>query len=362
MVLARDRRAATCPGYAYDTDRVYRGGVARGNCLIALAVLLGSTAALADGSPGDVAASVRLLYQRDVAAESCPDTSTLQTALTERLGFNPFDDRAARVLSCRVQKVGRTFRAHIEVGQVTGEAGPGRELVSKSGDCQELAQAIELALSIAIHPLLVAPRPSPEPPAEAAAAPFPSAGPAPPSFPPAPPDVVSAPTVSRSRNYEGRWGLRADATAGLDLGFSYGGALSLGLRRRSLSGALELHLLAPSAVDVGPGSLRVWQWAVLLVPCGHRGEWAACLVGSAGMLYGRSEGFAVNGQSQSPFASAGARGAWEHAIFGDWLRLSVSLDLLAALTRNHFTLGSNDTWTTPPVAVSLGVGVQGAFF
>ncbi len=323
---------------------------------------------MADGSPSGVAASVRLRYELEPAAESCPDKSTLQTALTERLGFNPFDDRAARVISCRVQRIGRAFRAHIEVGQGARDAGPGRELVSMSGDCQELAQAIELALSIAIHPLLVAPRPSPDPPAEAtsdtsaAAAPVRSARPASSSLSPAPPTVVSAPPVSRSRNYELRWSVRADAAAGLDLGFSYGGTFSLGFRRGWLSGALELQFLAPSAVKVGPGSLHVWQWDVLLVPCGHRGGWAACLVGSAGMLYGRSEGFAVNGQSQSPFAAAGARGAWEHAIFGDWLRLAVSLDLLAALTRNHFRLGSSDTWTTPPVAASLGVGVQGAFF
>jgi hypothetical protein len=116
-------------------------------------------------------------------------------------------------------------------------------------------------------------------------------------------------------------GARADAAAGLDPGLAYGATVYLTLERRELSVGLEFRVLAPSSLDVGRGSLRVWQWALLLAPCAHGGGFLGCLVGSAGMVYGRGQGFAINDQSSSPTAAAGARAGWEYPLFGEQLRL-----------------------------------------
>ena len=175
--------------------------------------------------------------------------------------------------------------------------------------------------------------------------------------------MVSAPLTSGpERSLQLRVGVRGDTAAGLDPGLAYGGALHLGLQRRQLSAGLEFLVLAPSSVAVGRGSLRVWQWAVRLAPCAHRSGFLACLVGSAGMVYGRGEGYAINEQSSSPSAAAGLRGGWEYPLLGDKLRLTVILDVLAALTRTHFALGGSDAWTTRPVGAALGVGAQSVFF
>jgi hypothetical protein len=310
-------------------------------------------AAVAEGSSGG-ATSVRLVYELESSAGSCPDEATLRAAVVRRVGFDPFDEAAARVISCRVQRTGRLLRARIDIGDGTGQPGSGRELFSSQGDCRELAEATALALSIAIKPWTVAARTSPETgpkPAEST----------PRVARPATLAVASRPTAP-FRERVLYLGLRAQMATGLQPGFAYGGTLSLALRRRWLSAGLELRVLAPSSIDVGAGTLHVWQWATVVAPCAHGGGFAACLFGSAGMMVGRGEGFAISTRSSSPSAAAGVGGAWEHALSGERLRLFVALDWMASLTRIHFTLGGMDAWTSPPVAVSLGAGVQGAFF
>ena len=80
------------------------------------------------------------------------------------------------------------------------------------------------------------------------------------------------------------------------------------------------------------------------------------------MVYGRGQGFAINDQTSSPTAAAGLRAGWEYPLFGEQLRLAVTLDVLAALTRTHFTLGGSEAWTTEPLGAALGIGAQSVFF
>jgi len=329
-----------------------------GRWVMVVPMVVAGTAVAADDSPRP-ATSARLVYERDASAETCPDEAALRAAVSKRVGFDPFDEAAPRVISCRVEKIRQALRARIDIEDGAGQPANARELVSKQADCQELAEAIALTLSIAINPLTLAAPTSPEP----APAPAPRSGPPLAATPASPPPAVSALLVpAPSRSLRLRLGARADAAAGLDPGLAYGATVYLGLERRELSAGLEFRVLAPSSLEVGRGSLRVWQWALLLAPCAHGGGFLGCLVGSAGMVYGRGQGFAINDQSSSPTAAAGARAGWEYPLFGEQLRLAVTLDVLAALTRTHFTLGGADAWTMPPVGATLGVGAQGVFF
>jgi hypothetical protein len=78
------------------------------------------------------------------------------------------------------------------------------------------------------------------------------------------------------------------------------------------------------------------------------------------MAYGRGEGFALTEQSHSPSVFAGMRAAWEYPARGR-LRFRATYDMLAALTRIHFTLDGVDACESPGAAVLVGVGIVGDF-
>lgn len=343
-----------------------------GHWTLLLCMLVSQTAAHAD-NPSASTVSVRLVYQRAAGAESCPDEASLRAAVVQRVGFDPFDEAATRVISCRVERVGKVLRARVDAGVSADQQSSARELVSKQTDCRELADAIQLALSIAINPLIVAVHEESATPAETRPAEnqpseeIPSVKPLEPAPLPAPTVLpaatLAAPPPARPQSaFALRLGADAALAVGLNPGLAYAATMHAGLRRAWLSANLEGRVITPTARDVGRGSVRVWQWAVLFAPCAHRGGVSGCLLSSVGMTYGHGEGFAINEKSSSPSAFAGARAAWEYPNLGRKLRLRASLDLMAALTQVHFTLGGANAWTSPSLAALFGVGVLGDFF
>src|SRR4051812_6957439 len=159
--------------------------------LLSIAVLVAETAAPAaraiDPQPG----TARLHVERLPGAESCPSDDELKAAVARRLGFDPFQPLASREIRCTVRRAEGFFRAHIEIGGGR-VAGPptGRDLISRGDDCAELAEALELAVGIAITPLVIA-RPTATP------APPPPAAPSPLAAPPAPSEIAR--DAARSR-------------------------------------------------------------------------------------------------------------------------------------------------------------------
>jgi hypothetical protein len=346
--------------------------------LVVMACLLLGTAALAADAGRD-RPSTRLVYQRDAAAAACPDEARLRAEVARRVGSDPFDDGAAKTIVCRVAAVPRGLRASIEIGDAAGPHAA-RELVSQRTDCQDLAEAIAVALSIAMHPvisppppvdLMAAPTPTPTPAAAPSALAPPTPAPPEParSDPPAPVPVIAAAgtarataPVSAEHAHELRVSLAGGLAAGWSPGLAYGGDLAVGWAGRRYSAELGLRMVAPSSLAVGRGSLAVWQWAVLVAPCAHGRYLAGCLLGSAGVVYGSSQGLAITESASSPSFTAGVRGAAEVPLTGQRLRLRLQLDLAAALTRTHFTVGDAPAWTTPRATAVLGLGLVGIFF
>jgi len=121
-----------------------------GRLALALDSLLGGL----EGARGDET-SARLVYQRD--EPRCPDEKIIRAEVERRVGRNPFDDRAQRVIVCTVVHIGDQLRARIEVGSDANHLEPARELVSSQGDCDELAEAVLVTLSIAASPAVASP-------------------------------------------------------------------------------------------------------------------------------------------------------------------------------------------------------------
>jgi hypothetical protein len=253
----------------------------------------------------------------------------------------------------------------IEVENDAERARSSRELVSKRADCQELSEALQVALSIAINPVVSTVPIDPEKEGEAAP---------PESRPVQREDSKIVPPLARDPagtlvaapparpGLELLVGAHGAVAAGLNPGLAYAATIDIGLAGRHYSAEIDLRLVAPSSVAVGRGSLRVWQWAALLATCAHHGAFSACLLGSGGMIYGTGVGFAISEKSNSPQVAAGARGAVEYPFAGRRLRLRAAIDLTAALTRTHFTLGGVDAWVSPRTAAVLAIGLAGAFF
>jgi len=102
---------------------------------------------------------VRLIYQRDQGTSTCPDAARIRQLVSARLGYMPFADAGTRVLRVVIVKRQQRF-----VGTIAWTDKPSaREL--NEAMCGELAEALALAISIAIDPLAAmrAPKPAPAP-------------------------------------------------------------------------------------------------------------------------------------------------------------------------------------------------------
>jgi hypothetical protein len=342
-------------------------------------VLLAGTDGASAGAPAAPAppVRVRLTVERQAGAEACPDERELRGALIGRLGFDPFDDAATREIRCSVRRDdgAGAYHARIQVVSGAAPASGGRELTSRRGDCAELAEAVELAVGVAINPL-VAPAPAPtaavtppeptppenrDPPAPASAREPPAHRPttAPEAAPAVAQAIAPAPVPARAARRT-QIGVRADAGAALGFGPGAAAAVGLGasLRRRALSLDVETRFVAPSSAALVGGSVSAWSWNASLGPCLHRGPAAVCAVASAGVLRASTTGLAMTGAATAPTVAVGARGLLELPI-SPRLRLRWAAEVGAPLVTVHLAVDGRDAWTSPRVNAlsSLGLGL-----
>src|SRR5687768_8556101 len=106
---------------------------------IALAVAVACTSAVE--AVAEELPSARLAYVRGARAEGCPDERELMDAVSARLGYVPFREDAARLMSVDIGRSGSGLVARIVVRQKGAESGS-RSLTSDSSDCSELARAL----------------------------------------------------------------------------------------------------------------------------------------------------------------------------------------------------------------------------
>jgi hypothetical protein len=126
------------------------------------AAALWVTAAASSSNPPERA--VELHYIRDATAQSCVEQDELQSKVSARLGYVPFQDHAPLIVSVRLSRNDKGFKALLNSEDTVAHTRGSRELSSGSRDCGELLESVALALSVVIDPLTLS---RPEPPASA---------------------------------------------------------------------------------------------------------------------------------------------------------------------------------------------------
>jgi hypothetical protein len=289
---------------------------------------------------------VRFTYERGQGAEHCPDELSLKNAVSARLGYDPFDGTAPRVVAATIVRRGAALLGRVEVHGEDGKPSGSRQISSHENDCTELSSALSLAISIAIDPLSLAPpppRPAPAPPV-----PVPRRAPRPaPPCPPAPAPRVVATADSPVR-------FRASAGAHAAFGVApapaaFGLDVDVGIRWRALS------------VDVGGrdrGTVATSLLFATLAPCGHVSFFSGCALGAFGVV--RGEHIEREQRDTVPFVALGARAAAEIPIYSV-VGIRVFADVLAPLTRTAVIVLGDEVWRAPVVQGALGAAVQGDF-
>jgi hypothetical protein len=311
--------------------------------------------------------TAKLTYSRGPGALDCPDTDVIRAGVAARLGYEPFDEGAALLVSATVNRTGRTLEARIEIAGPGGGAAAERKLVSRQSDCVELASAMELAISIAIDPLAGSrPRPAPPPPP-----------PMPPSPPPAPPQVIvvreparpaPAPKVEPRPSVPIGFQVRLGGlgAVGAAPAASAGGTAQASVRRGSFSLGLEGRgdIASTTTLIFNNEPLGEMQTTLLmgsLVPCAFRGILEGCVLLSGGAIRASARGLANPQQVSAPFLAVGARVGLEIPL-GSVLSIGMHADVLAPITELVLHVdGDKEVWTSPAISGALGLTVGARF-
>jgi hypothetical protein len=281
---------------------------------------------------------VRFSYELEEGAESCPDGARLRAGVMARLGYDPFAATAEEELKVGVHRSGRELEARITMSDGQGQVRAERRLVSRQGDCTELASSVELAVSIAIDPFRVTapPETAPAPPA------------------PAPPAPVAPPLSPAPAPLAGQ--IKAGALVGQGtaptrtLGFVLGGSA----RRGRWSLGLDVQANLPRDKPLREGEITSYSLAGSLVPCVHIHDAAACALLTAGALHAEGRGLVAPRRITRPTVAMGARLAYALPLFGRW-SLLFHADVTTPMTYIELQVDHQNVWTTPSLAAALGI-------
>jgi hypothetical protein len=281
------------------------------------------------------------------------------------LGTSPWSDEAPRTLVVAVQAPAGQLAARIEMRGARGAVTGVRELSSTRPDCKELAEAMALAIAIAIDPLSAArlgtgaPPPASLPAREGQARDrefVPNLGRAPPVSGPS-----EQPPPPRVRFVEA--GVGGHVAVGAAPEVAGGLAVHAGLRWPRLSAHLEGRFDFPREHEVLGGVIGSSLILASATGCGHYSWLYGCGIVAAGAI--RTSGGAEKKEAKItlPYAAVGIRAGVELPLL-PVLSLRAQADLLAPMT--HITLRETDTdeelWTSPPVSGAFGLSLVGHFF
>ncbi len=199
----------------------------------------------------------RLVWVRAANASSCPGQLEVERQVRSRLGRDPFDVDANRIINARVSSDGALWHVQLSVTDNLGTALGQRSLDVGADNCGEVADTVSLAVALAIDPNV--PLQAKAPLANAAAESFVNL-PAPAAQPSAPPATFSAPyrhpntyetrppmaLEARWNHYQSEVTLRGVAAAGLLPGFAGGTSVAGAFGRSGARLTLALLYLPES--------------------------------------------------------------------------------------------------------------------
>lgn len=314
-------------------------------------------AAWAEGDPP----VARLTFERGAGAEACPDQAALESAVAARLGYVPFRPDAVRAISVRFARSGRGIAATVVATTAEG-ASRERTLSSATRDCEELASAVALAISVAIDPESL----GREPGERVASATSPSAAtssaPAAPVPVPAPtarpaPSAAAArvPITPRPTSEASHWGVAVFPHVAIASLPSTTFGVGLAARWRHAAWVLELgaRYAWPRDTDLAPGAVHSELWGGAAAACFSPG---VELCGAAIASRFAASGAGVAGARSDAALTLGAGIAASYLLpLGAGLHVGPRGEAIFALRRPALVLQDQEAWRAPLVASQLGL-------
>jgi hypothetical protein len=355
--------------------------LARGLGAVVLgATLFGATALCARGAqaaPGD---GTRLEYARSDRATHCPDQDALKSAVSTRLGYDPFFPAARQTIVVEITDTDSGLRAHMSLVDEHGIIVGSRELSDKVENCDELVASLALAISIALDPSAalgadaalddVAPPATTQKKEATESAPETSAksdAEAPPSTPTPEkmPDHATRTFPTRDRNASGNGlhaALRAGAFSvlGVAPSLAFGARVGGGVRSDWFELVAELSDQFAANRSVNGGTAQASLLDGTLAPCWTARWFAGCALFNAGSLRTVGSGVQSPLVQRSLYLSAGARAEVDAVIVGP-LRLLANLDVLKSLTPVTLVLYGQEVWKTPFASLGASLGLEVRF-
>ncbi len=316
--------------------------------LLLLLLLLSATAGAADPPR-----SVRLDYSRGPAAERCPEEQAFRDAIGAKVARDLFaaEPPPSARLIIMLGRRGAGYEGAAELRDAAGVVTWTKVLPGPShppaATCASLIDGLAFAVSVEVDPVVFAP----------VAPPLVAPPPTRPKStddqkPPAPADVPPGP-------------FRLGVSPWVDVGTAprpaFGLSWHLGYRVAWFSLDLEGRWDPPAASTIDGAEVTTSRLVGALVPCGHVGYFAGCLLAEVGSISGTLTGPRIHGDPHSAlYAAPGIRLSAEVPI-APHLTLRPAIDLLLALQQPVFRVAGVGRWAVPAVAAGFGLGLFASF-
>jgi hypothetical protein len=328
--------------------------------LCALGILLAALPALAAAPPPPALAhtppprAVRLDYTRGPGAERCPGEQAFRDAIGATIARDLFATTPPPLarLVVRLGRRGRGYEGKVELHDAAGAVTwamvfPGVPH-PPAVTCSSLIPALAFDVAVELDP--------PAPPAVA---------------PPVPPVLVPpivAPQADKptpAHVEAPRRSFRIGVSPWVDFATAprpaFGLSLGLGYRVAWFSLELEGHWDPPAASIIDGAEVGTSRFVGVLLPCGHVGHFAGCLLAEVGPIWGTVTEAGLQGGTQSAiYVATGGRLSAENEI-APHLALRLAADLLVALDRPALRFAEVPRWKAPAVGGGFGVGLLASF-
>jgi hypothetical protein len=344
---------------AKEHDRPSPGSAGGRRTLTALAIL---PVLLVPWSAAAAHAEVLLEYDRASDTASCSGPDQLRAAVAARLGYDPFvaaSGAGTDTIAVHIRRNGSALEGTIErLDPARHARARPATIVSKTGDCTELAAALAVGIAIAIDPLSITREPSASPPAPT---PPPQA-----SAPPPAPTPVPAAAADRGTSQEPATPLTVAVGAAPSIAVgalpdvSFGVRALVGIGRGPWEVDLEGRFDAPVSAQTNGGSIQASLVLGTVAPCMRHWLAFACGVVSLGALRGTGLGFDHTREDNTFYIAAGARAGFEFPL-GSRFAFRPFIEGQVPLRPTRLEAGGQPVWSTPAFEFAAVPMLMGRF-
>ncbi|HEX3855237.1 MAG TPA: hypothetical protein VHW01_29945 [Polyangiaceae bacterium] len=293
---------------------------------------------------------VALSYRLDPGLRGCEGEAEFRESVVAQLGYDPFRSEAPHHITAEVTETESGIDGRLAWADSNGNPEGERRLSSPGQDCDSFLKNMAFAMAVQIQ-LISGTE------AESVSTTTPASAPPTPPPKPAPAERSFAQPAAPARTWSLVLGAGPVAEVGPLPSLAEGFRLFAAVRADALSLELSPQITLPVTQGRADSSgFHATSYAVAVVPCARRSNFALCAVGVVGLLSVR--GFGVDdARSPSSFvAKAGLRLAVDQPL-SRRLTLGAHADGLGMLTPRTVLLNEEPVWRTPALGLALGIDV-----